>query len=300
MSSPGPQDQYVTVGSIKTRFWSQGDHGSHVVLIHGISGSADDWIKNIGVLARDHRVYAVDLVGFGRCDMAGSDISLEGMTDFVRHFMQIQRIETADIVGHSLGGRLAVHFAAEFPEMTRHLVLAAGSGLGRGVALSLRLTSIPHLGELLWRPSRNAIGLGLKGIVYDPAVITREMVDTSYECAARPGSGRSFLSLLRTGVNWRGQRETFVQSTRDDLSRIAVPTLVIWGRQDHVLPPAHARVVAETVPNTKLVFFDRCGHLPQLERPHEFNAAVLEFLAEKADRGASGPGPARSSRTGIL
>jgi 4,5:9,10-diseco-3-hydroxy-5,9,17-trioxoandrosta-1(10),2-diene-4-oate hydrolase len=280
MSSPRPQDQYVTVGSVKTRFWSQGDHGSPVVLIHGISGSADDWIENIGVLARDHRVYAMDLVGFGRCDMGGPDVSLEGMTDFVRRFMQTQSVETAGIVGHSLGGRLAIHFAAEFPEMTKHLVLVASSGLGRGVPLSLRLSSIAHVGEVLWRPSRSAVGFGLKGIVYDPAVITREMVDASYQCAARPGSGRSFLSVLRTGVSWRGQRESFVRSTRDDLSRIAAPTLVIWGRQDRVLTPAHAQVVAEMVPNTKLVFFDRCGHLPQLERPNEFNSELLSFLAE--------------------
>ena len=278
-SSLRPPDKYVTVGGIQTRFWSQGDQGTQVVLIHGISGSVDDWINNIGVLARYHRVYAMDLVGFGRCDMGGHDISLEGMTDFVRRFMQTQSIETADIVGHSLGGRLAIRFAAEFPEMTRHLVLAASSGLGTGVPLSLRLTSIPHVGELLWRPSRSSVGLGLRGIVYNPAVITREMVDVSYQCAARPGSGKSFLSVLRTGVNWRGQRESFVRSTRDDLARISAPVLVIWGKQDRVLPPAHAQVVAEIVPNAKLVFFDSCGHLLQLERADEFNSVVLRFLA---------------------
>jgi 4,5:9,10-diseco-3-hydroxy-5,9,17-trioxoandrosta-1(10),2-diene-4-oate hydrolase len=105
------------------------------------------------------------------------------------------------------------------------------------------------------------------------------MVDASYQCAARPGSGRSFLSVLRIGVNWRGQLESLVRSTRDDLSRVFAPTLVIWGRQDHVLPPAHAQVVAEIVPNARLIFFDHCGHLPQLERADEFNSAVLKFLA---------------------
>jgi|WetSurMetagenome_2_1015567.scaffolds.fasta_scaffold32956_2 pimeloyl-ACP methyl ester carboxylesterase len=280
MSSPNPPDQYVTVGSFKTRFWAQGSEGTTVVLIHGISGSVDDWIQNIGILARYHRVYAMDLIGFGRCDMGGPDISLKSMTDFVRRFMETQSIQTADIVGHSLGGRLAIRFAAEFPEMTKHLVLAASSGLGTGVPLSLRLTSIPHIGELLWRPSRRAIELGLKGIVYDQAVITTEMVDASYQCAVRPGSGSSFLAVLRTGVDWHGQRKSFVRLTREDLSRISVPTLVIWGRQDHVLPPAHAQVIADIVPNTKLVFFEHCGHLLQLERPDEFNSLVLEFLAE--------------------
>ena len=279
MSSQRPPDQYVTVGSIKTRFWSQGDQGTPIVLIHGISGSADDWVENIGVLARYHRVYAMDLIGFGRCDMGGPDVSLDGMTGFVRGFMETQGIQTADVVGHSLGGRIAIRFAAGFPEMTKHMVLAASSGLGRGVPLSLRLTSIPHIGELLWRPNRRTVGLGLKGIVHNPAVITREMVDASYQCAARPGSGRSFLSVLRNGVNWRGQLESLVRSTRDDLSRVLAPTLVIWGRQDHVLPPAHAQVVADIVPNAKLVFLDRCGHLPQLERADEFNSAVLKFLA---------------------
>jgi pimeloyl-ACP methyl ester carboxylesterase len=297
MSSQRPPDQYVTVGSIKTRFWSQGDQGTPIVLIHGISGSADDWIENIGVLARYHRVYAMDLIGFGRCDMGGPDITLEGMTGFVRRFMQIQSIETADIIGHSLGGRIAIRFAAEFPEMTRRLVLVASSGLGTEVPLSLRLTSIPHVGELLWRPSRSTVGLGLKGIVHNPAVITREMVDASYQCAGRPGSGQSFLSVLRAGVNWRGQRGSFVQSTRDDLARISRPTLVIWGKQDHVLPPAHAQVVAKIVPNATLVFVDRCGHLVPLERPDEFNSAVLKFLAGQVARSVLGADIAGSLET---
>jgi pimeloyl-ACP methyl ester carboxylesterase len=275
-----PTDQYVTVGSIKTRFWALGCEGSTVVLIHGISGSVDDWIQNIGILARHHRVYAMDLIGFGRCAIGSLDISLKSMTDFIRRFMETQSIQTADIVGHSLGGRLAIRFAAEFPEMTKHLVLAASSGLGTSVPLSLRLTSIPHIGELLWRPGRRAIELGLKGIVYDPGVITREMVEASYQCAARPGSGKSFLSVLRAGVNWKGQKRGFIRSTLDDLARISAPILVIWGRQDHVLTPKHAQVVTKVVPTAKLVFFDHCGHLPQLERINEFNTTVLEFLIE--------------------
>jgi pimeloyl-ACP methyl ester carboxylesterase len=275
-----PHDQYLRVGSIRTRFWALGSEGSAVVLMHGISGSVEDWILNIGTLARSHRVYAMDMVGFGKCDMGSHDLSLESMSNFVRRFMQIQGIETADIIGHSLGGRFAIRFAAEFPKMTKHLVLVASSGLGTGVPLSMRLTSIPHVGELLWRPSRKTIGLGLKGIVYDPSVITREMVDASYDCARRPGSGKNFLSVLRAGVNWHGQIGSVVRATIDDIAHISAPTLVIWGRQDHVLPPVHAQVVVEMVPNAKLVFFERCGHLPQLERSDEFNSVVLEFLAE--------------------
>ena len=267
MSSQRPPDQYVTVGSIKTRFWSQGDQGTAVVLIHGISGSADDWIENIGVLARYHRVYAMDLIGFGRCDMGGPDISLDGMTGFVRRFMQTQSIQTADIVGHSLGGRIAIRFAAEFPEMTRHLVLAASSGLGRGVPLSLRLTSIPHVGELLWRPSRSTVGLGLKGIVYNPAVITREMVDASYQCAARPGSGKSFLSVLRTGVNWRGQRESFVRSTRDDLARISRAHPRYLGQTGPRAATCACAGGSGDSPKRETGLFDRCGHLASAGTP---------------------------------
>jgi pimeloyl-ACP methyl ester carboxylesterase len=106
------------------------------------------------------------------------------------------------------------------------------------------------------------------------------MVKASYRCARLPGARSRFLSVLRAGVNWRGQRESFVQSTLKDLERVSAPILVIWGRQDHVLPSAHANVVAKVVPQAKVVLFDSCGHLPQLERPDEFNSAMLKFLDE--------------------
>ena len=120
---------------------------------------------------------------------------------------------------------------------------------------------------------------GLKSIVHDPSVVTPEMVDLGYRRSTSPGWGRGLTSLVRLGVDWRGQREGVVESTLDDLKHVAAPTLVIWGKQDRVLPPSHALVVAKALPHAKLVFFDHCGHLPQIERAQEFNSTVLGFLA---------------------
>lgn len=105
------------------------------------------------------------------------------------------------------------------------------------------------------------------------------MVEQNYQFATQPGAMRCFLSTLRAGANFRGQHASLTRSTLEDISHIAAPTIVIWGRQDRVLPVAHAHVVAGKIPNAKLQLFDRCGHIPQLEHSDEFNALVLDFLA---------------------
>jgi pimeloyl-ACP methyl ester carboxylesterase len=273
------QDKYLNLGGESVRYWSQGDSGSAVVLIHGITGSVEDWVHNIGSLSLYHRVFALELASLGALPTRESGISLDDTTLLVKEFIETQGISKTAVIGHSLGGQVALHFASHFTEMTTHLVLVASSGLGREVSPSLRLSST-SVARLLFRaPSRRVLEMGLRSIVYDPATITPEMVDSGFRRSKLPGYSRSFASLLRAGVDWRGQRDIIVKSSLEDLRHVVAPTLVIWGRQDRVLPPSHARVVARALPEARLVFFDHCGHLPQIERPQDFNAAVLDFLS---------------------
>jgi pimeloyl-ACP methyl ester carboxylesterase len=278
MAVQTPQDQYVKVGDINTRFWTAGDKGTPVVLIHGIGDAVETWDSNINVLAERHRVYALDLVGFGRSDKPRIRPSLPFGAQFVSDFMETQQIERASVIGNSMGGAISLQFALQFPDKLEKLVLEDAAALGKGVATFFRFFSIPVIGELLSRPSRWGTAWLLKQIAYDPAVITDDMVELYYQLASLPGVQRSFLTTLRVGVNFFGQRPQFVHSIADNLGKITCPTLIIWGQQDRIIPVAHAQVAKNGIPNSELQILDPCGHMPHFERPDDYNKLLLEFL----------------------
>jgi len=279
MSTQTPQDQYIKVGDINTRFWTSGDQGAAVILIHGIGDAVETWESNINVLGEHHRVYALDLMGFGHSDKPHIRPSLPFGAQFVSDFMEMQHIERASVIGNSMGGAISLQFALQFPDKLEKLVLEDAAGLGKGVASFFRFFSIPIIGELLSRPSHWGTAWLLKQIAYDPALITDDMVELYYQLAILPGAQRSFLSTLRVGVNFFGQRPQFVRSIVDNLGKITCPTLIIWGQQDRIIPVAHAQVAKDKIPNTELHLLDSCGHGPHFEHPEEFNRLVLEFLA---------------------
>lgn len=279
MSTQRPRDQYINVGQVNTRFRASGDEGTTVLLIHGIGDSVETWMLNINSLAEHHRVYALDLVGFGRSDKPAVPYSLAYGAQFVNDFMEAQRIDQATLIGNSMGGAVSLQFAIQFPDKLEKLVLEASLGLGKEINLLFRLPTLPVIGELLTRPSRKGTTKVFKEILYDPALVTDELVELYYQLSALPGAQKSFLSALRAGVNFWGVRPEVVRSIVDNLGTITAPTLVIWGRQDRILPVAHAEVAKSRTPNAHLHILDSCGHGPHFERPAEFNATVIEFLA---------------------
>ena len=278
MSTPGPQDRYVNVGGINTRYWAMGDHGTSVILVHGLGGCVEDWRLNVNALAEYHRVYALDLVGAGRTGKAVGSYSLPYGAQFLNGFLEALHVDRATLVGNSMGGAVTLQFAVQFPHRVQKLVLVNSAGLGRELISHLRLATLPLLGEWLARPRRRGAAQVFKACVYDPALVTDELVEVYYELAALPGAQECLLSALRAGANLRGTRASIVQSILDKLATIAAPTLIVWGQQDRVLPVAHAYEAEKRLPNARLHVFDPCGHLPQLERAEEFNALVLEFL----------------------
>ena len=118
-----------------------------------------------------------------------------------------------------------------------------------------------------------------KEIVYDPAVIAEEAINIDYELGCLPGAQTAMLATLRSLGNLWGVREEVFRPILDNLGSITAPTLVVWGKQDTILPVAHAHVAEERMPGARVHIFDPCGHVPQVERPEEFNELVLEFLA---------------------
>jgi 4,5:9,10-diseco-3-hydroxy-5,9,17-trioxoandrosta-1(10),2-diene-4-oate hydrolase len=171
-------------------------------------------------------------------------------------------------------------FAIQFPDQVDKLVLVNSVGLGKKVSLLLRLLTLPLVGEWLSRPSRKGTAQLWEEAFYDPALVTEEWVELYYELDSLPGNQESMLATLRDLGTVRGVRDEVLAPILDNMERITSPTLVVWGQQDSIVPVDHAHVAQAGIPEAQLHIFDRCGHMPQIEHPAEFNALVREFLAE--------------------
>ncbi len=275
-----PQDRYVKVGNINIRFWAKGDKGAAVLLIHGLGGSVENWQSNIDAFAEKFRVYALDLPGFGRSDKPNAPYSVPYLAGFIPEFLATQGIKKANIIGNSLGGAIAVHFASAYPSMAEKLVLVDPAGYGTESHIVLRLITVPSLGEVLIRPSRKGTTKMLTTLLYDPSVVTKEMIDFGLEIAGLPGYGRSFLATARSVLTIRGAKDAFVKSTLDRSRQVGCPTLVIWGKEDRLLPLEHGYNAIGAIPKARLHLIDACGHCPQIEQPEAFNATLLSFLSD--------------------
>ena len=270
-----PPDHFVLVGMVKTRYVMAGQ-GSPVILLHGLSGSLRFWYPNIEPLAQRHQVYALDMVGFGFTDKPQVEYSLPYAVTFIRDFMDALGITAASLVGTSAGGLLAATVALQHPEQVSGLVLVDSGGLGPNLGLSLRLLSLPLIGEFLCQPSRWKARTMLRGLFYNPDLLEEELVEELFQVQCLPGAKQALLAAIRSGIGWWGQRPEI--NLLDRLSQLKVPALIIWGADDALLPLSHGIEAHRRIPNSRLHVVAECGHCPHLERPNEFNSTVLEFL----------------------
>jgi len=275
-----PKDQYIKVGNINTRYWALGDQGSPVILIHGLGASSEIWMHNVEIMAEHHRVYVPDLVGFGRSDKPDIEYTPSSAARFIYDFMNALNIERASFAGNSLGGGISLIFTLEYPDKVDKIVLVDSAGLGSEVIFPLRLLSLPFIGKLMTRPSRKGVYLYFRDAVYDRKLLNKDFIDLYYELHSLPGAQKSLLRVIRTAIGIRGARERLVVPIMTNLGKIEQPTLIVWGKQDKVIPLEHAYFAKEQIPNSQLHVFDPCGHMPQFERPNEFNGVVTEFLAD--------------------
>jgi pimeloyl-ACP methyl ester carboxylesterase len=266
-----PEDFYISVNDINTRYWQMGNNGSNIILLHGGNGSIEFWLYNISVLAQHHRVYAFDMVGSGR-----SDYPLTYQAEFLAEFMTALSIESATLIGNSMGGAVALQFTKLYPDRVDRLVLVDTMGLGQEISLGIRLITLPAIINLL-RPGRWMIPSMLKSNFYNSRSLPPEWIELRYSVFAIPGRNQVILNLGQSNFNLRGVRPEVYQPIVDSLAQITQPTLIIWGDCDRIIPVKHAHIAAEKLPNNQLQIFPNCGHNPYLEYPDRFNRSVLEF-----------------------
>jgi pimeloyl-ACP methyl ester carboxylesterase len=273
-----PEDRYVRVEGINTRYWQMGDAGSSVILLHGGNGSIEFWLYNIAVLAQQHRVYAFDMVGAGKSDYPDADYSLTYQAEFLKSFMSAMSIESATLVGNSMGGAVSLQFTKLYPDRVDKLVLVDSMGLGKEINFGIRLITLPAIINLL-RPQRWMIPAMLRSNFYNGRKLPPEWIELRYPVFAIPGRNKVILQLGQSNFTLRGVRRDVYQPIVDSLPQITQPTLIIWGDRDRIIPVKHADIAAAGLPNSQLQIFPKCGHHPYLEYPDRFNRSVLEFLA---------------------
>ena len=279
----------ITVMGLRTRVLSTGDdaRGEPVVLIHGVGGWAENWRAVMSpIAASGRRAIAVDLPGFGESESPGR-VSHFGPNNafypsWVLALMRELKIEKAHLVGSSMGGAVAYMAAVSAPERVPSLTLVASGGLGRDIAFFLRVVTLPGMVALARLVGDRGQGRQvLRSCFFDAARIPdtlNEEVDR-YGFATYP----EFVRALRSGVSLRGVRADLHAHWLDQASRYEAPVLVIWGREDAVLPIHHLAGAKDVFPQAELRIIERCGHLPMIEQADAYLAAQLPFW-EQADR----------------
>jgi len=256
--------------------------GPVLLLIHGMAGTCANWESVIEPLAIHHTVIAPDFPGHGSSAPGAGDYSLGSLASALRDLMLTLGHERATLVGHSLGGGVAMQFTYQFPEMVERLVLVSSGGLGPDVSPILRAAALPgaemFISATAGVGSRigSAIGRGLGFIGLRPNADVAE-VTRGYATLTDPDRRKAFVATLRSVVGMEGQR---VGALDKLYLAEALPLLIVWGDRDPIIPVEHAREAHAQLPSSQLEIFEETGHVPQMERPGRFIAVLERFLAE--------------------
>ena len=276
-------EQNIDIGGLPVRYLTAGE-GPSLVLLHALGESALDWQWALPELARTHRVYAPDLSGFGYSAKPSADYSPAFFTRFVGDYLDALELEHATVIGNSLGGLIALRLALSEPARVTALGLVDSAGLGREVTYALRLPTLPGYGEATTIWGKTPFGAAQRTWLRVPLLFARpERVPTEWSeeqsrLAQLPGFTEAVIAALRAQVNFEGQREVLL----DQLPQLQMPTLIIWGASDRIFPKSQAQEAIGRLKQGSLEIIPDCGHLPHIERPDDFLAALGPFLKERA------------------
>ena len=255
--------------------------GEPVIFIHGLSGCWQNWLEQLPLFARDHRVIAVDLPGFGQSEMPVKEISISCYAEAIDELMEELDIETARIVGNSMGGFIGAELAIQHPERVERLVLVAAAGLSIESIRTDRKKGLRHraenvvffsLGHIASRSHQVALRPRLRHallmlVAAHPQKLPGPLAAQQVLGSGTPGFSDALEAMCRYPL-------------RDRLEKISCPTLILWGDKDRLVPVKDAAVFEELIPNSRKIVYDDTGHVSMMERPARFNADVQAFLEE--------------------
>jgi pimeloyl-ACP methyl ester carboxylesterase len=275
----------ITVDGMSTQYLEAGT-GSPLLLLHGHEQCATSWRWVIPALARTHRVLALSLPGHGDSAPAvGGYAPGRDLAPFVAGFLDTLGVGPLDLVGNSVGGAVALRLALADPRRVRTLTLVDSAGLGRAVNPLLTLVTLPVLGELAILLSQMPGGdlqrttMSAAMLFAQPWRVPAEFFIEQHALGRRPGQLKASTAMARALFDANGQREVLL----DQLPTLTMPTLVVWGAYDNVLPAFQAQAAVDRLPRGRLSLFPDCGHLPHVEHADRFAAVLSEWLTEHQD-----------------
>ena len=264
-----PQEKSATVFGAKINYVEAGDaKNPTVVLLHGLGSSTVSWVLNVSALSQKYHVVALDQIGFGKSDKPMLKYRVGTYTDFLDKFLSEIKVEKATLIGNSLGGWVAADFALKYPNRVERIVLADAAGIKPS---DVNLNQIYALNY----STRDEVRRLVKLVFYNQTVFGSDaFIEESMRVRVAAGDGYTINSLIDSIK----RDEDFLNGR---LGGVRQPTLIVWGRQDGILPLADGERFDREIPNSTLVVFDQCGHVPQIEKAADFNQTVLKFLEGK-------------------
>jgi pimeloyl-ACP methyl ester carboxylesterase len=248
-----------------------------VLLTHGIGGSLEFWDRQFTATLANMRLITWDIPNHGLSDLSGKVEDFDSYADWALKFVDALKLDRFLAVGNSLGAAVSMRLAALAPARVAGLVLANSAGLGPQVTPVFRLFSLPFLGELMNKPSKKGVDLQIKAIVKDINCIWPDLRSAIRRNLSKQGGTAAFLASLRATLTLRGQNKAVWQKSRDVLTALTCPALIIHGQNDSVLPYQQSELVAGLTPKAQVQIYDNRGHTPQIEKPEAFNKALVAF-----------------------
>jgi pimeloyl-ACP methyl ester carboxylesterase len=277
--------RHATIHGHRVAYRLEGSGGDPIILIHGITASSQVWEPVWEQLVERHTVLAPDLLGHGQSAKPRGDYSMGAFASGIRDLAVWLDLGPATVVGHSLGGGVAMQFAYQFPERTQRLALVSSGGLGQSVHTFLRAATLPGselvipllAGRRLLSAGR-AVGRTLARTGIKLGNDALEMA-RGHASLGDPESRAAFVHTLRASVDVTGQR---VQAIDRLYLAGELPLLIVWGGHDRIIPPGHGRRAHALVPDSRFELFERAGHFPHLDEPARFVATLEDWIASTA------------------
>lgn len=257
----------VLAGITKTSYLTAGE-GYPVILIHGGGAGAVAWHSLINYLSDFFTVIAPDLVGYGESDKPVAFYDRKFFSNWLKKFINALGLDKCIIVGHSLGGAIAIQYTLDNPKLVERLVLVSSAGLG----FSLPIMPLFH-GLLMYSfPSQLTSKLLHSYLVYNPTTLDETFIQYASEVCQKPGGSHAF---------WHGCWKAVWPIPLKHLEKINQQTMMIWGLEDRVFPSTHARKALQSIPSSRLHVIPNAGHIPFFDQPKVFNNILLKFLEEQ-------------------
>src|SRR6201996_8706590 len=291
--------KFVTIHGERIAVCDEGQ-GEPLLLIHGMAGSSQTWRAILPQLAKKDRGISPDLLGHGRSSKPRTDYSLGAFAVGLRDLLDELGVKSATVVGHSLGGGIAMQFLYQHPDYCRRLILISSGGLGQDVGLILRLLSAPGA-ELVMpviapKPVLT-VGNKLRSWLRSAGIQSPRGAEiwSAYSSLSDPDTRQSFLRTLRSVVDYRGQAVSALNrlGLRTDL-----PVMAIWGERDNIIPVQHAHAAHDARTDARLELLPDVGHFAHVEAPTEVVELIEDFIATSDRRDVESPQPSSESTPG--